>query len=259
MSKINFSSDTIRAGGDAKTVKGNGDEYITAIMYLAPWKQAVKGFNACSMAEIAGCIDPCLYKAGRGKMSNVQQARIEKTRRFVADRAAFMAGLAKDCARFETYCAKRNAKPVVRLNGTSDIRWELIKVEYNGTVYPNIFAAFPNIQFYDYTKIPNRDVTQIPNYYLLWSYSEASLKYASYWRIARANGMNIAVVFRDKALPKHFKGLPVINGDKDDLRFLDNPDSVVGLYAKGPAKKDTSGFVIRYDMQKESWEAIREV
>jgi hypothetical protein len=57
----------------------------------------------------------------------------------------------------------------------------------------------------------------------------------------------MAVVFRDKnKIPATFKGMPVIDGDKDDLRFLDPNDQpyVVALYAKGQAKKDYSGFVI---------------
>tara|TARA_R100000734_G_C3294869_1_gene86167 strand:+ start:131 stop:463 length:333 start_codon:yes stop_codon:yes gene_type:complete len=107
----------------------------------------------------------------------------------------------------------------------------------------NIFEIFPNVQFYDYTKIYKRDVSNIPNYHLTWSYSQANKDYAKEYKTALNNGMNIAVVFRDK-LPAAFLGLPVIDGDKDDLRFLDSKGVVVGLKAKGDAKKDTSGFVI---------------
>jgi hypothetical protein len=106
--------------------------------------------------------------------------------------------------------------------------------------HENIFAMFPQIQFYDYTKIPTRKVEHIPNYHLTWSYSEANDKYATLFdKVSN----NIAVVFRD-ALPKMFKGLKVIDGDKHDMRFLDETQVVVGLIEKGEAKKDTSGFVI---------------
>jgi hypothetical protein len=55
----------------------------------------------------------------------------------------------------------------------------------------------------------------------------------------------MAVVFRSKhSIPKTFRGLRVVDGDKDDLRFLDPKGVVVALYAKGKATKDTSGFVI---------------
>ena len=99
---------------------------------------------------------------------------------------------------------------------------------------------FPQIQFYDYTKIPTRKVEHIPNYHLTWSYSQANDTYANMFdKVSN----NIAVVFRD-ALPKMFKGLRVIDGDKHDMRFLDDTQVVVGLVAKGQGKKDTSGFVI---------------
>ena len=41
-----------------------------------------------------------------------------------------------------------------------------------------------------------------------------------------------------------FLNRPVVDGDKSDLRFLDGENVIVGLIAKGQAKKDQSGFVI---------------
>jgi hypothetical protein len=124
----------------------------------------------------------------------------------------------------------------MRLNGTSDIRWEIYKV-YNGN---NIFQEFPNVIFYDYTKIPNRRIDGIPNYSLTFSRAESNQKYTE---LAIQNGFNAAVVFRD-TLPTTWNGIPVIDGDIDDLRFLDPKNVIVGLKAKGKAKKDTTGFVI---------------
>lgn len=235
---MKFSSKTINAGSNAKTVKGDG-EYITAILYLAPYKLA-GSVNVCPLADLAGCASACLNTAGRGKFNSIQQARIKKTQWWASDRDGFMAQLDKDISKFETKCKDAGAKPAVRLNGTSDIRWELYK-------YPdgkNIFQRYSNVQFYDYTKISNRKVSDIPNYHLTWSYSEASPSYAIGFQDAVNNGMNIAVVFRDKELPKEYKSLEVIDGDKDDLRFLDPKNVIVGLYAKGDAKKDKTGFVI---------------
>ena len=130
----------------------------------------------------------------------------------------------------------------MRLNGTSDIQWEHIKLDNEN----NIFEEFPQVQFYDYTKIPTRKVTHIKNYHLTWSYSEANEKYAEYWKEALDKGMNVATVFR-KDLPKFYKGVKVFNGDTNDLRFLDERGVIVGLKAKGKARKDTSGFVIDVD------------
>lgn len=233
----NFKSNLIAGGQDAKTVKGNDSGYFTAIMYLKPFKTL--GVNLCPMAETASCHKGCLYSAGRGKMSNVQKGRLRKTEWFIKDQSGFMRQLFKDLTKFVNFCNKRDIKPAVRLNGTSDIRWENIKIAHQ-----NIFEHFPMIQFYDYTKIANR--RNIPdNYNLTFSYSEANPIYQRQTKIALDKGMNIAVVFRDKDnLPKTFLGLPVINGDQTDLRFLDPSQCIVGLYAKGEAKKDQSGFVI---------------
>lgn len=228
----------LSAGSNAKTRKGDGSEYVTAIMYLTPWKSA--GINACPMAEQAGCIDGCLNSAGRGAFSSVQAGRARKTQWFAQDRDGFMIQLYKDVQSFVKFCAKLGVQPCVRLNGTSDIRWELIKV----SGFANIFEAFPMVQFYDYTKIANRKVTA-PNYHLTWSYSGAKDAYAKQHAIAKVNGLNIAVVWRKVGMiPKEYLGLPVVDGDKDDLRFLDPKGVVVALYAKGKARKDTSGFVI---------------
>ena len=238
----------IGVGTNAKTIKGDGSEYLTAILYMTPYKIMVDGklFNSCSMAAIASCIDACLYTAGRGKFSNVQTARQRKAQWFYKDRQGFLAQLIIDIDKFRNYCQKRGIQPCVRLNGTTDIRWELQR--YMGE--KNVFEIFPDVQFYDYTKSANRKVKDIPNYHLTWSYSNANPEYAKLLDKAMEQGMNAAVVFRSnfiKVVPKcwhKWKGYPVIDGDSDDLRFLDPKGGhIVALYAKGAAKKDTSGFV----------------
>ena len=238
----------IGVGTNAKTIKGDGSEYLTAILYMTPYKIMVDGklFNSCSMAAIASCIDACLYTAGRGKFSNVQTARQRKAQWFYKDRQGFLAQLIIDIDKFRNYCQKRGIQPCVRLNGTTDIRWELQK--YMGE--KNVFEIFPDVQFYDYTKSANRKVKDIPNYHLTWSYSNANPEYAKLLDKAMEQGMNAAVVFRSnfiKVVPKcwhKWKGYPVIDGDSDDLRFLDPKGGhIVALYAKGDAKKDRSGFV----------------
>ena len=237
-------------GTNAKTIKGDGSEYLTAILYMQSYKVMVDGksFNSCPMAEQASCIDPCLISAGRGAFNNVQTARQRKAQWFYRDRDSFMDQLIIDISKFINYCNKRGIQPCVRLNGTTDIRWELIKTE--STYGKNIFEWFPTVQFYDYTKIANRKCKDIPNYHLTWSYSNANPEYAKLLDKAIEQGMNVAVVFRSnfiKVVPKcwhKWQGYPVIDGDRDDLRFLDPKGGhIVALYAKGKAKKDRSGFV----------------
>jgi hypothetical protein len=232
---MTWKGNLLSCGTNAKTVKGDGSEYLTAIMYLTPWKSA--GINVCPMAETAGCIDGCLNTAGRGQMSSVQIGRARKTEWFAKDRNGFMRQLVKDITSFVSYCDKRSIQPCVRLNGTSDIRWELQTVD-NQT----LFDIFPQVQFYDYTKIANRIVPD--NYHLTYSYSAANPAYAKQVKIALSRGMNMAVVFRNKvSIPATFLGLNTIDGDRDDLRFLDGSQVIVALYAKGKAKLDQSGFV----------------
>ena len=227
----------LSVGNNAKTVKGDGSEYLTAILYMAP-ADNLEGVNVCAMAEVAGCKAACLYTAGRGKMNSVQAGRLRKTMLWRDDRQGFLATLRQDITKFQAYCLKRGIQPVVRLNGTSDIMWEK---------YIDMETEFPMVQFYDYTKIVKRVYKTLPvNYDLTLSYSEANAAYAlSVLQAHEDTGANVAVVFRDKdTIPTSFAGSKVLDGDKDDLRFLDMPRRIVALYAKGDAKKDTTGFVV---------------
>jgi len=221
-----------------KTKKGEVvSDYLTAIMHLSPINTKI-----CPYQDIAGCKEACLNTAGRGgiikkgETTNViQEARKRKTKLYLEDRETFMTYLITDVMKFVRYCEKKDKLPCIRLNGTSDIQWETIKIDGQ-----NIFDIFPTVQFYDYTKIPTRKVEQHKNYHLTWSYSEANMKYANLFdKIA----YNIAVVFNGD-MPIHFKGREVVNGDETDLRFLDKQNVIVGLKAKGKARHDMSGFVI---------------
>jgi hypothetical protein len=139
--------------------------------------------------------------------------------------------------------AKKDLVPVFRLNGTSDLSFEKYEVIRNGKLFRNIFSAFPEVQFYDYTKILGRKVSEISNYHLTFSAADGNDIDVTK---AVAQGYNVAVVFGIKKtlpMPEDYVGMPVFNGDDSDLRFLDPKGVVVGLYAKGKAKKDTSGFV----------------
>jgi len=235
--------------GNPKILKGLAQGYNTYILHLAP--ATLSGYNTCPKAT-HGCVAACLNTAGRGGMfkkgattNTIQQARIRKTRFFYEKRDCFMRTLVADIELGIKQSAKKGLIPVFRLNGTSDLSWEKYSVVRNGEVFTNIFAAFPDVQFYDYTKVIGRKVAGIDNYHLTFSMADGN-----YLDCKRAveEGLNIAVVFGIKkgtAMPKKFfnYNLSVFNGDDSDLRFLDPKGCVVGLYAKGKAKKDTSGFV----------------
>jgi hypothetical protein len=217
-----------------KIQKGTKLGYLSFILHLAP--ADLSGKNTCPKAT-AGCKAACLNTAGRGGMfkkgentNMIQKARIRKTVQYFFDREQFLADLEADIVKGIKFAEKQGLTPVFRLNGTSDLaveKWGIIE-------------KFPTVQFYDYTKVLGRKVSHLKNYHLTFSKADGNDA-----DVAKAiqQGYNIAAVFDE--MPAEYMGLPVINADETDLRFLDPKGSIAGLKAKGRAKKDYSGFVIR--------------
>lgn len=212
-----------------KIQKGTKMGYLSFILHLAP--STLSGKNTCPKAT-AGCIAACLNTAGRGGMfkkgentNMIQKARIRKTELFFNDRATFMEQLEADIRKGIKMAATLGLMPAFRLNGTSDL-----SVEKWG-----IIEKFPTVQFYDYTKVLGRKVSHLPNYHLTFSKADGNDA-----DVARALelGMNVAAVYDE--LPEG-----MFSADETDLRFLDPKVGMIGLKAKGRAKKDYSGFVIR--------------
>ena len=223
-----------------KIQKGSKLGYLSFILHLAP---ADLGGKEVCPKRTPGCSAACLNTAGRGGMFRrgestnvIQQARIRKTRYFWNNRGDFMQDLVNDIVAAQRQAARVGLTPVVRLNGTSDLAWE--KYPVGGRA--NIFELFPDIQFYDYTKVLGRKVQHLPNYHLTFSAADGNDQDVAK---AVAQGMNVATVFDQ--LPETWMGRPVFNADETDLRFLDPKGVICGLKAKGRAKKDTSGFVRR--------------
>jgi len=223
-----------------KIQKGAKLGYLSFILHLSPSDVAGAG-NTCPKAT-AGCKAACLNTAGRGGMftpeqgtNTIQEARKRKTRQFFADKEAFASVLKEDIKKAIKFAEKKGLTPVFRLNGTSDISWE----KYG------IIDAFPTVQFYDYTKVLGRKVAHLPNYHLTFSAADGNDADVAK---AIAQGMNVTVVF-DK-IPTEYMGKAVFDADDTDLRFLDPKGVVLGLKAKGRARKDTTGFVKRTIMIK---------
>jgi len=218
-----------------KIQKGTKLGYLSFILHLAP--STLSGHNTCPKAT-KGCIAACLNTAGRGGMFKrgettnvIQKARIRKTNYFYDDRAGFMFDLMQDIKKGIRLANKLGLEPVFRLNGTSDLSWE----KYEMTEGKNVFDVFAGIQFYDYTKVLGRKVKHIENYHLTFSKADGN---DSDVAEALLQGMSVVAVY-DK-IPE---GVP--SADETDLRFLDPKGIMLGLKAKGRAKKDYSGFVIR--------------
>jgi len=240
-------------GNNPKIEKGEKAGYATAIMHLAP--SYASGVNVCAMASI-GCGMACLNEAGHGKkhmMHNgkhaVHIARVLRTCIFEYHRHDFLRQLDKEIKAHKKRAEKNGFIPAVRLNGTSDIVFEKKS--------PQLFADNPGMIFYDYTKIPGRNVSAMDNYSLTFSLNESNLLHA---KVELGRGVNVAAVFRVKPGNKNRPGdplpetarfgtthYPVIDGDISDLRFTDPAGVIVGLRAKGDAIADNSGFVLEVE------------
>jgi len=220
-----------------KTIKGQSLGYLTGIMYMAPHRVAGIG-NVCPFAS-TGCAAACLNTAGRGVYKKAQDARILRTQFFYSNRIAFLEKLYKEISALIRKAERDELTPVVRLNGTSDLPFENLPLRGK-----SLIEHFPNTQFYDYTKNPHRAEKfangEMPdNYHLTFSRSESNDKHVT----KLLGRVNVAVVFGG-TMPESWRGVPVVSGDKNDLRFLDGSGVVVGLKAKGKGKRDKSGFVI---------------
>jgi len=218
-----------------KIQKGTKLGYLSFILHLAP--ADLSGKETCPK-RTAGCTAACLNTAGRGgmfkkgeKTNVIQKARIRKTQYFFNNRAGFMKDLYADICKGIRLANKLGLEPVFRLNGTSDLSWE----KYEMTEGKNVFDVFAGIQFYDYTKVLGRKVKHIENYHLTFSKADGNDA-----DVAKAleQGMSVVAVYDE--IPA---GVP--SADETDLRFLDPKGTMLGLKAKGRAKKDYSGFVIR--------------
>jgi hypothetical protein len=226
---------------NAKTKKNEAETYI---LYLAPARQNSTGKSVCPHAT-EGCTWACLFTAGLGAFSNVQQARIRKTDLFFENRNLFLNMLILDLNKINDKARRENKTIFVRLNGTSDLDFDkILKLSFRPSL-----QDFSNLKFYDYTKDKVRARVQassmhpnwIDNYDVTYSRSEVSTDAELVSLLAE--GVNVAVVFK-KDLPEHYLGFPVLDGDLSDLRYNDPKGYVIGLKAKGKARKDTSGFVV---------------
>jgi len=210
---------------------------LTSPLHLAPAR--LSGNNVCA-GSTAGCREACLHTAGNpAYMAGKTRARLAKTKLYFGNRDAFLRLLISDLAWISHKAEKLSLRAGVRLNATSDIPWERIKYDGAGWDTPiTEYAAAANITLYDYTKILKRALAQ--PYHLTFSRAENN------WGECRAvldTGGTVAAVFQ--TLPETYDGFPVTNGDLSDWRPGDTPGTIIGLKAKGAAKTDTTGFVIR--------------
>jgi hypothetical protein len=222
-----------------KMDKGKDLPYYSAILHLSPAN--LSGYQTCSHAS-PECKFACLNTSGRGRFDKTQLARIEKTRWLFESEQQFLTQLQNEIRLLVRKAEKLGLKPVIRLNGTSDLGWHMKRLKETGL---DLIRTFPSVQFYDYTKLPSRVRSEkVPeNYHLTFSLSESNDAHAL---DALARGFNVAAVLRLKdsdPMPRQWSGYPVTDGTLHDYRFLDpSGGHIVGLRPKGRAKHDKSGF-----------------
>lgn len=218
---------------NAKLAKNEIKSYI---LYLAPFNQNSKGINICPNAS-SGCISACLYTAGRGKFTSVQLSRIQRTEFYINERTSFINKLTNELISLSKKAQRNSEIYAIRLNGTSDL--DFIAIIKNRTQIDVL--QLPNLIFYDYTKTLGKVKKYAGSPYVLtFSRSEANEAEAVE---ALQYGANVAVVFKG-GLPSSYLNAPVLDGDLSDIVMLNAKGSILGLKAKGDAKKDKSGFVV---------------
>jgi hypothetical protein len=220
---------------NSKTAKNTLDTFI---LYLSPYNQNSFGINICPKAS-AGCIASCLFTAGRGRFSNVIHARQNRTEFFMKDKKDFLNMLKNELIKISKNAVLKGQKIAIRLNGTSDLDFiGLIKYHLNFNI-----LDLPNLIYYDYTKIYGKALKykDCENYFVTLSLAENSD--LNIIKKALNEGINVSAVFKNE-MPGSLLGFPVIDGDKTDIEMINNKGVILGLKAKGKAKKDTTGFAI---------------
>ncbi len=244
---------TLLTVGTANPKVGKGEKkgYRTAILHLSPAR--LSGFEVCA-GRTPGCSAACLNTAGRGGMatakpSEIHVARMRRTRLFKRDKHAFGLMLEREIDAHLRAAKRQGLTPVVRLNGTSDLPWENVRFTWTDGSESTVFERYPDVQFYDYTKVIGRLRKPLPaNYDLTFSLADGNEEQADE---AIRLGFRVAVVLRNTdnptakiwTLPSSWRGVPVVDADKTDLRFLEPSGVYCGLRAKGLAKQDRTGFV----------------
>lgn len=230
----------------AKMDKSTAYGHLSAVLHLTPAYRFPDGSNSCPWR--GQCAGSCLVNAGRMRFDESVAARLMRTVLFWQERNLFLRLLLAEIAVHEARARARNLVPTIRLNGTSDLDW--------AAWHPEIFDTYPNVQFIDYTKEPERLFRPQPsNYHLTYSYNEKTPK-RLVSRIYSETRFNVATVF--KCVPDEWtlegEDYSIVHGDMHDLRHLDPREerglpAIVGLRFKPPiirgkAREPRGTFVI---------------
>lgn len=235
----------------------NGTE--TYCVHLAP--ATLSGRNTCANSE--HCREFCLNGSGHNKAdiilrgeqeSVINKARIKRTDALYKKRDLFMQTLIHEINTAYNRAKRNNREFAVRLNGTSDLSPLVFK--YQGK---NILEWFPNIMFYDYTKVPTRErlLRKYKNYDVTFSFDGHNWdKCEEYLK----RGGKVAVIFEHE-MPKTYMGYKVHDASGYDMRYLDPKGTIMGLhyhttandYKSGKYEAPTSKAIIKRNDENCEW------
>lgn len=213
----------------SKHEKAESYNELVYTIYLAPAKMS--GYEVCPLRTVE-CTELCLNESGHNRMdekrNHINNSRIKKTKLFFEDRDLFVGWVISEIESAKRKAEKLGFRFSVRLNNTSDLNPEMFQIKIDGK-YKNVLELFPDVQFYDYTKIPNRIklMEKYPNYDLTFSYSGENMIDCL---TMLKNNVRVAMVFNE--IPTEYKGFEVIDGDKYDMRYKDPKNVIVGLKFK---------------------------
>jgi len=199
-------------------------------IYFAPAKSS--GYEVCK-GRTKACTAACLNLSGHNRMdiheNMINKSRVKKTKLFFEHREFTVRWIIAEIERFKRKADRISHTFSIRLNNTSDISPEEFYIIENGNKI-NLLQLYPDIIFYDYTKISSRVklIDKYPNYDLTYSFNGYNIDKCEEML---ENNVRVAVVFNGE-LPDMFMGHKVVNGDLYDMRYKEPNNVIVGLHYK---------------------------
>lgn len=233
-----------KVNNSTKHEKAYKYDELVYTLYLAPAK--ISGYEVCPMRS-EECTNLCVHESGRNRMdiheNTINKARIKKTKMFFEERDFFIDWMIEEIKIAKVKAEKMGYHFSVRLNNTSDLSPESFFTTVDNKKV-NVLQMFPDVQFYDYTKVPKRfELTKkYTNYDLTFSFSGNNLQDCI---TMLNNNIRVAVVF--SKVPNKFWGRKVIDGDLYDMRYRDDKGIIIGLKYKQVRNKlnEKYSFVIQ--------------
>lgn len=236
-----FTVSSLVTSNVTKFRRGHESGWLAAGIYMAP-SDTMGLYNVCG-SESEFCRATCLGKGKRLGLVPGHRALIARSLYWHFHKPEFQALALKELVGKRRAAEREGLQFCIRMNGTSDIAHESFA---EGHFLQAVLSKFPGVPVYDYTKhfgrvLPGyRRANGVERYHLTFSHSGTN------WELcerALEQGVNVAVVFAPK-VPAEYRGRVVIDGDANDLRFLDPPGVIVGLKQKKSYRHPTeNGWV----------------